>query len=52
MNLARALDISLPELPRQQIRESYFRFNPETIWREHKEPKHSVFMALAPKTRK
>jgi putative peptide zinc metalloprotease protein len=52
MNLARALDISLPELPRQQFRESYFRFNPETIWREHKEPNHIVIMALAPKTRK
>jgi putative peptide zinc metalloprotease protein len=52
MNLARAFDVSLPELPRQRFRESYFCFNPATIWREHKEPRHTVIMALAAKTRK
>ena len=52
MNLTRALDVSLPDLPRRQFRESYFRFNPETIWREHKEPKHTIITALSAKTRK
>jgi len=48
MNLSRAFDVALPELPRQHFRESYFRFNPAVIWREHKEPNGVVIMALAP----
>ena len=50
MNLARAFDVSLPELPRQQFRETYFRFNPDIVWREQKEP--PSILALARKSGK
>ena len=48
MNLSRVFDVALPELPRQHLRESYFRFNPATIWREHNEPNGTVVMAMPP----
>src|SRR5260370_27883199 len=52
MNRARVLDVSLPELPRQPFKETYFCFNPETIHRVYKEPKGTTIIALAPKNRK
>jgi putative peptide zinc metalloprotease protein len=51
MNLTRVLDVSLPKLPPVQPKESYFRFNSQTIFRIHKEHDQTMVVALAPKTR-
>jgi putative peptide zinc metalloprotease protein len=51
MNLSRALDVGLPELPAQRYRETYFRFDPRTIARLHQEPDRTIMRCLAPNSR-
>lgn len=46
MNLTRALDSALPDLPPQRYRETFFRFNPGTFTREDKSPTHTTIMAI------
>ena len=50
MNVNRALDVSLPDLPSLRFREQYFRFDPRTIAKVHREPDKIVVRALAPKS--
>jgi putative peptide zinc metalloprotease protein len=52
MNLNRALDVSLPELPARRYRETYFRFDPRTVVRYHEEPDRKIMRALAPSSRR
>ena len=52
MNLARVLDVSLPELPRLEGKERLFRFNEQMVWREQTEKGVTTFLAIAPQTRK
>ncbi len=52
MNLARVLDVSLPQLPKLEGKERLFRFNPDMIWREQTEKGVTTFLAIAPQTRK
>jgi putative peptide zinc metalloprotease protein len=52
MNLTRALDVALPELPPERFRESYPRFHPDTFHKIHHEPTGDTVMVLAPGTRR
>lgn len=52
MNLARVLDVSLPELPKLAGNERYFRFNPKTVSREITEKGVTQVYVLAAQTRK
>lgn len=51
MNLSRVLDVSLPELPKLEGKERYFRFNPKMIWRKQTEQGVTNFLVIAPGTR-
>ena len=48
MNLARVLDVSLPELPKSQGKERYFRFNPNITVRERQEKGVTSFYVVTP----
>lgn len=52
MNLTRAFDVALPELPSRRFREQRFRFDPKTVARVHEEPDRVVVRVLAPNSRK
>lgn len=52
MNLARVLDVSLPQLPKLQGKDRYFRFNPKIVWREQVEQGQTQLLAIGPQSRK
>jgi putative peptide zinc metalloprotease protein len=52
MNLARVLDVSLPELPKLMGRERYFRFNPKITFRERVEKGVTNVYVVTEQTRK
>src|SRR4051794_34426578 len=52
MNLARVLDVSLPELPKLEGKERLFRFNPQMVWREQTEKGVTQVLAIGQQSRK
>jgi putative peptide zinc metalloprotease protein len=50
MNIVRALDVALPELPQRLVRQNPPRLDPSVIWKEHIENGDPVIVAKKPGT--